>query len=715
MRILLVPPTTAFGSKGDEAMILAAADYLMQNSNVQIDFLYQKPSMITKLLNKKQINLIHLDTFFKREIYAYNHAYILGADILGLYFGSLERIVKIAKNLIKFKIPINIMGLSYNPKPEIKFINELEKIISSDLVNFYCRDNLALDLFRNTFPNCRNINLASDVAFLLEPAINNDGTVKWITDRKKEGKNIIGINLHPQIKINYQTLIQRFSKFIKSCPDNFVFVFIPHDIRGSEQNDLQNLHKIFSNKSYYVNSRAVTAKNIKYITSLLDAIVSCRLHLSILSLGSETPCLGIDYNGNKTIGMFSTFDLDEYAISPEKTDQLYSHFMNLWNNRDKIKILIQQKLPNIIEKSKNNFRKNIIMLENRLEITVVGSYPKPEYLKIPDWFKDGMENYNVDHYNKFIQSNPDDLEKQIEKATQEVINEQIELGINIISDGEVRRENYIHYFCRFLQGFEFNQLRTILIRNGNFKYRAPMITSPIKHPGKSILANEWKMSQKMSSVPVKITIPGPMTILDTVYNDYYVNEEDAGLSLAIAIKEEIKYLFKAGCQYIQIDEPILAREPEKGLKYGIKHLEKCFEDTPKNIKKIIHICCGYPNHLDQDDYPKANHNAYHQLAPVLNESPFIDAVSLEDAHRKNDLSLFKKFDKTEVILGVVNISSTRIETVEEIKKRIEEVLKITKLLTISPDCGLAMLPKDICIKKLKNMHQAVTEIRNQKK
>ena len=225
----------------------------------------------------------------------------------------------------------------------------------------------------------------------------------------------------------------------------------------------------------------------------------------------------------------------------------------------------------------------------------------------------------------------------------------------------------------------------------------------------SFLVEEWKSNQTLTDKPLKITIPGPMTITDTIANTYYKSDEELGNDLAIAINTEIKRLVDVGCKYIQVDEPLFARKPENALAFGIQNLEKCFEGINQNdVEKITHICCGYPDKIDAVDYPKAPLDSYKKIAMQLDNS-IIDSVSIEDAHRYNDLTLLKDYKQTKVIFGLIKIASSKIETVEEIEERIFEALKnISKdQLIAAPDCGLGHLSRDLAIKKLKIMSQAV--------
>ena len=339
--------------------------------------------------------------------------------------------------------------------------------------------------------------------------------------------------------------------------------------------------------------------------------------------------------------------------------------------------------------------------------TVIGSYPKPHYLKITDWFNatGGTDTENpTKYYEEEIKKIGSEVEEIFIRATKDVIKDQENCGIDIITDGEVRRENYIHYHCRHLNGIDFSNLTEKTARTGNYKCWLPTITNRVT-AGESFLVEEWKTNQKLSNKPIKVTIPGPMTITDTIANTYYKTDEEMGYDLAEAINVEIKRLEEAGCKYIQVDEPLFARKPENALNFGIKNLEKCFANVDSaKIERTTHICCGYPDKLDAINYPKAPLDSYKKIAKALDAS-LIDSISIEDAHRYNDLKLLENFTKTKIIFGLIKIASSQKETEEDIEKRILDVLKYIdkQQLIAAPDCGLGHLTRQLAIEKLKIM------------
>ena len=338
--------------------------------------------------------------------------------------------------------------------------------------------------------------------------------------------------------------------------------------------------------------------------------------------------------------------------------------------------------------------------------TTIGAYPKPDYVKITDWFKLGMDTPEpTKDYAAELRRLGNNAEEIFAKGTRQAVEKQIEAGIDIPSDGEIRRENYIHYHCRHLDGIDFDNLTERTVR-GNYAARLPTISGPIKYGG-PFLSHDYQVAQSFADRPIKITMPGPMTICDTVADTYYHDGRHSGADIAAALNQEVLALTEAGCRYIQIDEPVFARKPQEALDFGMDHLERCFNNCPPDVVRTVHICCGYPDRLDNPDYPKASRDSYFDLADAL-EASSIQAVSLEDAHRHNDLSLLERFRTTTVILGVVAIAKSRLESVGEIASRLSSALNHIDAarLIAAPDCGLGMLGEKLALQKLKNLTTA---------
>ncbi|XP_068708695.1 5-methyltetrahydropteroyltriglutamate--homocysteine methyltransferase-like isoform X3 [Montipora foliosa] len=302
-----------------------------------------------------------------------------------------------------------------------------------------------------------------------------------------------------------------------------------------------------------------------------------------------------------------------------------------------------------------------------LPTSVVGRFPKPDYLDIPDWFQTSYSGSFTKQYNRYLETSSEShKEINIRKASKEIIDIQTEAGLDVITDGEVRRESYILHFCRALNGLDFLKLSSKICRDEGVTTDVPRVIGEVTVKEREPWVwKEWKMSQGLSTLPVKMTLPGPMTIINSIEDQFYGDEKVFGSILAKIIKKEVKGLVSAGCQYIQ----------------------------------------------DQVGYKKASKDGYFMLADRLDQAGF-DQISIEDAHRHNDLSLFQHFKKSKIVLGSVKIACSRVESVEEIRNRLQEVLTVVPpdRLIVAPDCGLGFLPREIAKKKLCNMVQAAKSL-----
>ncbi|MEM8926088.1 MAG: 5-methyltetrahydropteroyltriglutamate--homocysteine methyltransferase [Actinomycetota bacterium] len=335
--------------------------------------------------------------------------------------------------------------------------------------------------------------------------------------------------------------------------------------------------------------------------------------------------------------------------------------------------------------------------------TTIGAFPKPGYVPITDWFTREAGRYTEDYLDELAAAG-DEAAALLDRATAEVIADQVGAGIDIPTDGEIRRENYVHYQCRHLDGIDFDRLTEVHMRGTTWAH-LPTVTGPIKRRP-SPLVQDFTTAQATTDRPVKVTLPGPMTIMDTTVDDHYHDRPAQAADLAAAINAEILDLVAAGARWIQVDEPLMARQPDDALAWGVEQLDACFAGVSDGeATRTIHICCGYPNALDQTDYPKAPQSSYHRLASAIDDAPRIDAVSLEDAHRHNDLAtLLPHFASTTVILGVVAIADSRVESVDEIRARLTLAAEHAPAGVIAaPDCGLGYLSRPLAVEKLRRL------------
>jgi 5-methyltetrahydropteroyltriglutamate--homocysteine methyltransferase len=345
----------------------------------------------------------------------------------------------------------------------------------------------------------------------------------------------------------------------------------------------------------------------------------------------------------------------------------------------------------------------------KLLTTTIGAYPKPDYVELPDWFgaAAGPDTERpTEEWAAAVTRMGDDVEAILARGTREVIDDQVSCGIDIPSDGEIRRENYIHYHCRHLNGIDFERLTHTSLRQGAYSARLPTIIGRVSARD-HFLTHDWKVAQSFTDRPVKITMPGPMTISDTTANEHYDNPARQGADIADALNYEVLALAQAGCKHIQIDEPVFARKVPEALDHGLENLERAFHGCPKDVMRTMHMCCGYPNSLDNPDYPKAPKESYFDLADAVDRSSVM-AVSLEDTHRRNDLALLERFASTTVILGVVAIARSQVESIDDVRAHLADALEHIDAgrLIAAPDCGLGLLGRERTLEKLRSLCEA---------
>ena len=343
--------------------------------------------------------------------------------------------------------------------------------------------------------------------------------------------------------------------------------------------------------------------------------------------------------------------------------------------------------------------------------TCIGAYPKPDYVPVRDWFQVGHDA--ADYTDSVVRGWSDAVADSatLDRATADVVADQIACGIDVPTDGEVRRENYVHYQCRHFEGFDFDELTVRTLRNGAYQSALPTIRSAVRAGDVSALVRDWQVAQAAAGdVPVKITMPGPMTISDTTADAYYDNPARQAADLARALNVQARALADAGCRYIQVDEPIFARKPAAALDYGIAALAQVFDGVPDSTARVVHMCCGYPDRLDATDYPKADPAAYLEIAEAVDA--VADEVSIEDAHRHNPDALFERFTTARLIVGFVTIAQSRVEPVDDVVARMRAVLKSVpaERLIAAPDCGLGFLGRTLAMEKLRVLTRAAAQV-----
>ena len=344
--------------------------------------------------------------------------------------------------------------------------------------------------------------------------------------------------------------------------------------------------------------------------------------------------------------------------------------------------------------------------------TTIGAYPKPADAPVPMWSNMGEQRRTAPTmvYDAMVGDQSAETKRTLDRMTMDAVREQVDCGITIPTDGEIRREHYVYYHCRHVQGIDFRHLSERTMRDGSWVARVPTVTSKLE-PGPAFLPDDWRVAQSATDHDVKITVPGPLTISDTIADEYYSSRPELARALADVLNTEIRRLAEAGCTWIQVDEPLFARQVDEALAFGVESVERCFAGVGPHVNRAVHICCGYPASLDDPHPAKADSASYFALSSALDAAD-VDAVSIEDAHRHNDLKLLELFGHTTIILGLIDIANSHVESVDTLRSRIVAALERIDAdrLIAAPDCGLALLPRHLAKAKLRNLATAAQSL-----
>ena len=329
------------------------------------------------------------------------------------------------------------------------------------------------------------------------------------------------------------------------------------------------------------------------------------------------------------------------------------------------------------------------MTHSLLPTTVVGSYPQPEWLldrealgkRFPPRVR-ATELWRV----------PQNLlEMAQDDATLLAIRDMERAGVDIITDGEQRRESYSNRFATSLEGVDIDNPGTALDRSGH-PNPVPRIVGPVRRL-RPCEVGDLQFLRRNTDRAVKITLPGPFTMAQQAQNDHYADEEALIMDYAAAVNAEVLDLFAAGADVVQIDDPYVQARPEKAKQYAVRALDRALQDAPGTT--AVHICFGYAQVI------KEKPSGYSFL-PQLAEST-VQQVSIEAAQPKIDLSVLSELAGKTIILGVLDLNDHTPETPETVAARIREALKYVSAerLIPAPDCGMKYLPRESAFRKLR--------------
>src|SRR5215469_10037885 len=335
-----------------------------------------------------------------------------------------------------------------------------------------------------------------------------------------------------------------------------------------------------------------------------------------------------------------------------------------------------------------------------LPTSLVGSYPQPEWLIDRQKLSKQVPRVRADDLWLVA---PNKLEAAQDDATILAIRDQERAGLDIITDGEQRRESYSNRFATALGGIDIDNPGTVINRNGR-PIPVPRIVGPIRRH-RPVELRDLKVLRANTERKIKATVPGPFTLGRQAQDDHYRDEEAAAMAYAEAVNAEIKDLFAAGADIVQIDEPWMQQHPDKARAYGLKALDRALDGVSGTV--AVHLCFGYAAVVH--DKPTG-----YSFLPELEDSRAAQ-VSIEAAQPKLDLKVIEKLPSKTIILGVIDLSDMNVETPDTVAMRIRKALPHVPAgrIVIAPDCGMKYLSRDVAFGKMLAMAQGADIVRRE--
>ena len=340
-------------------------------------------------------------------------------------------------------------------------------------------------------------------------------------------------------------------------------------------------------------------------------------------------------------------------------------------------------------------------MDTILPTTLVGSYPQPDWLidrtKLAGRFPPRVRA------KELWRVAPEWLEQAQDDATLLAIRDQERAGLDIVTDGEMRRESYSNRFATALEGVDIDNPGTALDRSGH-PNPVPRVVGRIRrrHP---VQVRDVTFLRANTDHKIKMTVPGAFTMAQQAQNDFYKDEVELAMDYAAAVNEEIKDLFAAGADVVQIDEPYLQARPAKAEQYGLQVLNRALRGITGTT--AVHICFGYAAIIHQR--PSA-----YSFLPEL-EAADVKQISIETAQSHLDCSVLAALSSKTIMLGVLDLADMTVETPAIVADRIRRALPYVDAskIVVAPDCGLKYLPRDVAFGKMRAMVEAALVVRSE--
>jgi 5-methyltetrahydropteroyltriglutamate--homocysteine methyltransferase len=337
------------------------------------------------------------------------------------------------------------------------------------------------------------------------------------------------------------------------------------------------------------------------------------------------------------------------------------------------------------------------------ETTIAGSLPKPAWLaetgKLwPAWRAQGAE-----------------LERAKRDATLLWLKEQEDAGLDIVTDGEQSRQHFVHGFLEYVEGIDFEHKVKMGIRDNRYDAMVPVVVGPLRLKGRVHQA-EARVLRRHSKKKIKITMPGPMTIVDTIADRHYGDKVKLAMAFAGLLNEEARALEKDGVDVIQLDEPAFNVYTDDVKRWGIDALHRAIRGL--RCTTCVHICYGYgiQANIDWKKTLGESWRQYEQIFPALAKSK-IKQVSLECMHSRVPIELLRLLKGKDVLVGVIDVASDKVETPQEVSQVIQAALKFVPPRHLFPctNCGMAPMDREVALKKLQALTAGAALARKKQK
>ena len=337
-----------------------------------------------------------------------------------------------------------------------------------------------------------------------------------------------------------------------------------------------------------------------------------------------------------------------------------------------------------------------------LPTTVVGSYPQPDWLVDREMLSKSVPRTRLAQMWRIPQAY---LEQAQDDATIVAIRDLERAGIDIVTDGEIRRESYSNRFATALEGIDTDNPAIITSRSGQ-QTPVPRVVGNVVRIG-PVELRDMEFLRRNTDRAAKITLPGPFTMSQQARNEFYKDDEELAMALAAAVNAEALELQKAGADVIQLDEPWVRNDPAAARRYAVKAINRALQGI--TVPTVVHICFGYAAVVPGDTKP----SGYSFLAELADCTA--EQISIEAAQPKLDLGVLADLSSKKILLGVIDLGNPEIETAAVIADRIRHGLNYVSAdrLIPAPDCGMKYMPRHVAFGKLKAMSEAAAIVRKE--